>query len=127
MLDRFSQGRYAANAALYQMMRLGVLSPKPEDEIQAAIDTVRDHNVPLLARGGGTSQCDQTINEALVLDYSKYFNEVELDLENQRCIVRPEIVPDALNHVLKPHGLWCRVDVSTASRPTLGEMAGNNS
>ena len=82
MLDRFSQGRYATDAAFYQMMRLGVLSPKPEDEIQAAIDTVRDHNVPLLARGGGTSQCGQTINEALVLDYSKYFNEVELDLEN---------------------------------------------
>jgi len=127
LLDQFSQGRYATDAAFYQMMRLGVLSPKPQDDIQAAIDTVRYHNVPLLARGGGTSQCGHAINEALVLGNSKNFNEVELDLENLRGIVLPEIVPDALNRVSKPHGLWCAVDVSTASRPTIGEMAGNNS
>ncbi len=34
---------------------------------------------------------------------------------------------DDLNRQLKKHGLWFPVDVSTASRATIGGMAGNNS
>ena len=128
MFDRFSRGRYATDASLYQMMPLGVLSPRSEDDIRAAIDIAGEQGLPLLARGGGTSQCGQTVNEALVLDNTQYFNEIlELDVEGQRCVVRPGIVLDDLNRVLKPHGLWFPVDVSTASRATIGGMTGNNS
>ena len=128
LFDNFSRGRYATDASLYQMMPLGVLSPKSEDDIRAALDTAAEQGVPILARGGGTSQCGQTVNEALVLDNTQYFNDIlELDVENQRCVVRPGIVLDELNRALKPHGLWFPVDVSTASRATIGGMAGNNS
>ncbi len=128
MFDSFSRGRYATDASFYQMMPLGVISPKGEDDIRAAIDTAREQRIPILARGGGTSQCGQTVNEALVIDNTQYFNEIlELDVENQRCVVRPGIVLDELNRALKPHGLWFPVDVSTASRATIGGMAGNNS
>jgi FAD/FMN-containing dehydrogenase/Fe-S oxidoreductase len=128
MFDSYSRGRYATDASLYQMMPLGVLLPKSEDDIRAAIDIAGEQRVPILARGGGTSQCGQTVNEALVLDNTQYFNDIlELDVENQRCVVRPGIVLDELNRALKPHGLWFAVDVSTASRATIGGMAGNNS
>lgn len=128
MFDPFSRGRYATDASLYQMMPLGVLAPKSEDDISAALDMAREQGVPVLPRGGGTSQCGQTVNEALVLDNTLYFNDIlELDVENQRCVVRPGIVLDELNRALKPRGLWFPVDVSTASRATIGGMAGNNS
>ncbi|WP_433989814.1 hypothetical protein SuNHUV7_06600 (plasmid) [Pseudoseohaeicola sp. NH-UV-7] len=128
MFDRFSRGRYATDASLYQMMPLGVLSPRSEDDIRAAIDIAGEQGVPVLARGGGTSQCGQTVNEALVLDNTQHFNDIlELDVEGQRCVVRPGIVLDDLNRALKPHGLWFPVDVSTASRATIGGMTGNNS
>ncbi len=128
LFDNFSRGCYATDASFYQMMPLGVLSPKSEDDIRAAIDVAGEQRIPILARGGGTSQCGQTVNEALVIDNTQYFNEVlELDVENERCVVRPGIVLDELNRVLKPHGLWFPVDVSTASRATIGGMAGNNS
>ncbi|WP_146347374.1 FAD-binding and (Fe-S)-binding domain-containing protein [Phaeobacter marinintestinus] len=128
MFDSFSRGRYATDASLYQMMPLGVLSPRSEDDIRAAIDIAGEQGIPVLARGGGTSQCGQTVNEALVLDNTQYFNEIlELDVEGQRCVVRPGIVLDDLNRALKPHGLWFPVDVSTASRATIGGMTGNNS
>ena len=79
-------------------------------------------------RGGGTSQCGQTVNHGLVIDNSKHLNRIlELDVENQRCVVQPGIVLDQLNRVLKPHGLWYPVDVSTASRATIGGMTANNS
>jgi FAD/FMN-containing dehydrogenase len=48
-------------------------------------------------------------------------------VENRTCLVEPGIVLDELNRQLKPHGLWFPVDVSTASRATIGGMAGNNS
>ncbi|MFT6090826.1 FAD-binding and (Fe-S)-binding domain-containing protein [Sulfitobacter sp.] len=128
MFDSFSRGRYATDASLYQMMPLGVLSPKSEDDIRAALDIAAEQNVPILARGGGTSQCGQTVNNALVLDNTQYFNDIlELDIEGQRCVVRPGIVLDELNRALKPHGLWFPVDVSTASRATIGGMTANNS
>jgi FAD/FMN-containing dehydrogenase/Fe-S oxidoreductase len=128
MFDRFSRGRYATDASLYQMMPLGVMSPKSEDDIRAALDIAREQGVPVLARGGGTSQCGQTVNNALVLDNTQYFNDIlELDVEGMRCVVRPGIVLDELNRALKPHGLWFPVDVSTASRATIGGMTGNNS
>lgn len=128
MFDRFSRGRYATDASFYQMMPLGILSPKSEDDIRAAIDIAGEQGVPLLARGGGTSQCGQTVNRALVLDNTQYFNDIlDLDVEGMRCVVRPGIVLDDLNRALKPHGVWFPVDVSTASRATIGGMAGNNS
>ena len=121
LFDRFSRGRYATDASFYQMMPLGVLSPKSEDDIRAAIDLASEQGVAILPRGGGTSQCGQTVNEALVLDNTQYFNGIlELDIENRRSVVRPGVVLDELNRVLKPHGLWFPVDVSTASRATIG-------
>ena len=128
LFDSFSRGRYATDASFYQMMPLGVLSPKSEDDVLAALDIARERGLSILPRGGGTSQCGQTVNEALVLDNTQYFNEIlELDVENRRCVVRPGVVLDELNRALKPHGLWFPVDVSTASRATIGGMAGNNS
>ena len=82
----------------------------------------------MLARGGGTSQCGQAVNESLVVDCSRHLNRiVELDVAGRRCVVEPGIVLDDLNRALKPHGLWFPVDISTASRATIGGMAGNNS
>ncbi|MDG2405231.1 MAG: FAD-linked oxidase C-terminal domain-containing protein [Paracoccaceae bacterium] len=128
LFDRFSRARYATDASFYQVMPLGILSPKSEDDIRAAIEIANEQRIPILARGGGSSQCGQTVNEALVLDNTQYFNDIlELDVENQRCVVRPGIVLDELNRALKPHRLWFPVDVSTASRATIGGMAGNNS
>ncbi|HEY9038174.1 MAG TPA: FAD-linked oxidase C-terminal domain-containing protein [Roseovarius sp.] len=128
LFDSFSRGRYATDASFYQMMPLGVLSPRGEDDIRAAIDVAGEQRIPILARGGGTSQCGQTVNEALVIDNTQYFNQIlELDVAKKRCVVRPGMVLDELNRILKPHGLWFPVDVSTASRATIGGMAGNNS
>jgi FAD/FMN-containing dehydrogenase/Fe-S oxidoreductase len=82
----------------------------------------------VLPRGGGTSQCGQTVNESLVVDCSKSLNRIlQLDIAGRRCVVEPGIVLDDLNRALKQHGLWFPVDISTASRATIGGMAGNNS
>jgi len=128
LFDDASRGRYATDASIYQIMPVGVLVPKTERDIATAIDVARDLKVPVLARGGGTSQCGQTTGAALVIDNSKHFRRLlDLDLERRTVSVEPGIVLDHLNAQLKPHGLWYPVDVSTSAQATLGGMAGNNS
>jgi FAD/FMN-containing dehydrogenase/Fe-S oxidoreductase len=126
--DRFTRGRYATDASHYQMMPFGVVAPRSVAEAERAIALARSEGVTVLARGGGTSQSGQTVNHSLVIDCSKYLNRIlELDVEGRRCVVEPGIVLDDLNRQLKAHGLWFPVDISTASRATIGGMTGNNS
>jgi FAD/FMN-containing dehydrogenase/Fe-S oxidoreductase len=126
--DRFTRGRYATDASHYQMMPLGVVAPRSVAEAERAIAIARAEKVTVLPRGGGTSQSGQTVNHSLVIDCSKYLNRIlDLDIAGRRCVVEPGIVLDDLNRQLKRHGLWFPVDISTASRATIGGMAGNNS
>ncbi|HYM19032.1 MAG TPA: FAD-linked oxidase C-terminal domain-containing protein [Micropepsaceae bacterium] len=128
LFDPFTRGRYATDASSYQMMPLGVAVPKTIEEAERAIAVVRGEGASVVARGGGTSQCGQTINHSVVVDCSKYLNKIlSLDVAGKTCVVEPGIVLDELNRQLKPHGLWFPVDVSTASRATIGGMTGNNS
>ena len=126
--DPFNRGRYATDASFYQVMPAGVVIPRTMDEALRALAIARDDGRIVTPRGGGTSQCGQTVNHGIVIDFSKHLNRiVSLDLENRSCVVEPGIVLDDLNRQLKKHGLWFPVDVSTASRATIGGMAGNNS
>ena len=126
--DRFARGRYATDASHYQMMPLGVVAPRSVGEAERTIALARAEGVTVMPRGGGTSQSGQTVNHSLVIDCSKYLNRIlDLDVAGRRCVVEPGIVLDDLNRQLKPHGLWFPVDISTASRATIGGMAGNNS
>ena len=128
LFDSFSRGRYATDASFYQIMPAGVVVPRSMDEALRALAIARDEGLKVTPRGGGTSQCGQTVNDGLVIDLSKHLNRMlSLDVEGQTCVVEPGIVLDELNRQLKRHGLWFPVDVSTASRATIGGMAGNNS
>ncbi|WP_407119750.1 FAD-binding and (Fe-S)-binding domain-containing protein [Bradyrhizobium sp. STM 3561] len=128
LFDRFSRGRYATDASFYQIMPAGVVVPRTMDEALLSLAIARDEGVKVTPRGGGTSQCGQTVNDGLVVDLSKHLNRIlSLDVEGRTCVVEPGIVLDDLNRQLKTHGLWFPVDVSTASRATIGGMAGNNS
>ena len=128
LFDAFSRGRYSTDASIYQIEPLGVVVPRTADEVARAIDVAARAGAPVLARGGGTSQCGQTVGRAVVVDVSKHLNRVVAFDAGQRAItVEPGITLDRLNAFLKPHGLWFPVDISTGDRATLGGMAGNNS
>jgi FAD/FMN-containing dehydrogenase/Fe-S oxidoreductase len=126
--DRFSRGRYATDASHYQILPLGVVTPRTIEEAERAIEICRTEGVPVTPRGGGSSQSGQTINSSVIVDCSKHLNRIlDLDVAGRRARVQPGIVLDDLNRQLKTHGLWFPVDVSTASRATIGGMTANNS
>jgi FAD/FMN-containing dehydrogenase/Fe-S oxidoreductase len=128
LFDAASRGRYATDASIYQVTPVGVFVPRTAQDVALAIDIARDQRVPLLPRGGGSSQCGQTTGAALVVDTSKHLRKVlGFDKDALTVDVEPGLVLDDLNAWLKPHGLWYPVDVSTSAQATLGGMAGNNS
>ena len=126
--DPASRGRYSTDASIYQIEPIGVVAPRTAGDIAQAIAVCREAGAPVLPRGAGTSQCGQTVGEAVVIDTSKYLDRViDFDAESRRVTVQPGIVLDRLNAWLKPKGLFFPVDVSPANRATIGGMAGNNS
>ena len=128
LFDAGSRGRYSTDASIYQVEPVGVVVPRNAEAARAAIAIALEHEVPVLARGAGSSQCGQTVGAALVVDHSKHMrNVVNVDVAQRTAVVEPGIVLDTLNAVLRPHGLWFPVDVSTSAQATLGGMAGNNS
>ncbi|NQW80914.1 MAG: FAD-binding oxidoreductase, partial [Polaromonas sp.] len=122
------KGRYATDASIYQSMPTGVFVPSSSADVALALEICRDMGVPIVARGGGTSQCGQTVGAGLVIDHAKYVrNILSVDVAERTAVVEPGLVLDHLNANLKKHGLWYPVDVSTSAQATLGGMAGNNS
>ncbi len=128
LFDAASRGRYATDASIYQIDPVGVVVPRNEEAARTAVEIAYSAGVPILPRGAGTSQCGQTVGAALVIDASKHLREVvSIDVANRTAVVQPGIVLDQLNAILRPHGLWFPVDVSTSAQATIGGMTGNNS
>ena len=128
LFDRASRGRYSTDASIYQMEPLGVVLPETIDDVAAALSIAREEGIPVLARGGGTSQCGQTVNRALVVDCSKHLRRVlNVDPDAGTALVEPGLVLGHLNAAIRKHGLFFPVDPSTHARCTIGGLAGNNS
>ncbi len=126
--DEGTRGRYATDASHYQVWPAAVVFPRSAEDLAAVLAIAREEGIPVTARGGGTSQAGQTVNRGLVLDCSRHLNRIlVIDPERRRAVVEPGVVLDRLNQLLAPYGLWFPVDISTASRATLGGMAANNS
>ena len=122
------RGRYATDASIYQAMPVGVIVPERIEDVATAMQIAREAGVPILPRGGGTSQCGQTVNTALVIDCTKHLRRlISVDPAARRAVVEPGIVLGHLNNALKKHGLFFPVDPSTHARCTIGGMTANNS
>ncbi len=128
LFSRADRGRYATDASIYQVQPIGVVVPEEIGDVAATLAIAREEGVPVLPRGGGTSQCGQTVNRAVVIDCSKHLRRIlHVDPEARTALVEPGLVLGHLNAALRRHGLFFPVDPSTHARCTIGGMAGNNS
>ncbi|NNG04301.1 MAG: FAD-binding oxidoreductase, partial [Inquilinus sp.] len=128
LTDAYARGRYATDASIYQILPAGVVLPMCDEDVTAALQVAAEAGLSVTARGAGTSQGGQAIGDGLVIDFSRHLNRIErIDPEARSARVQPGVVLDRLNAALKPHGLFFPVEPSTASRCTIGGMAGNNS
>ncbi len=125
--DLYTRTLYSTDASLYQVMPHGVLIPKNADDMQAAIELAAAYQAPLLPRAGGSSLAGQTVNAALVMDVSRWMDQIlELNVEERWVRVQPGIVLDILNNKLKPHGLQFGPDPASSNRACIGGVVSNN-
>ena len=119
---------YTSDASNYRQVPLGVVFPKSAADVTLTIASCRQYRVPALMRGAGTSQNGQTVNEAVIIDCSRFMNQVlSIDVDNRTATIQPGLVCDALKAAAEVHGLTFGPDPATHSRCTLGGMIGNNS
>ncbi len=126
--DDQSRALYSMDASNYRQIPIGLVVPRDEADVIAAVAACRKFGAPILARGGGTSLAGQGCNVAVVLDFSKYCHALlELNVEERYARVQPGIVLDTLRDAAEKHHLTFGPDPSTHNRCTLGGMIGNNS
>ena len=126
--DDGSRALYATDASNYRQVPIGVVLPRTVDDVLETLAVCRRHGVPVLGRGGGTSLAGQCCNAAVVVDMSKYLNQVvEVDPVARRARVQPGAVLDTLRDAAERHHLTFGPDPATHAQCTLGGMIGNNS
>ncbi|MGH7891491.1 MAG: FAD-binding oxidoreductase, partial [Thermodesulfobacteriota bacterium] len=125
--DKLSRALYSTDASNYEIEPVGVVIPRTEEDVSIAVETARSLGAAILPRGGGTSLAGQAVGDALVIDFSKYLNDViEINPESKTARVQPGIYIEQLNRRLKPSGLMFGPDPSTVRIATAGGVVGNN-
>lgn len=126
--DKYTKMLYSTDASVFQIMPLGVVLPRNEEDVQCVLESAADFDVPVLPRGGGSSLAGQAVGAALVMDFSRYMNEIlSLDVEARTLDVQPGKNLFSTNQKLKRHGLMIGPDPASANRATIGGCVGNNS
>lgn len=126
-LDPASRILYSTDASIYQMEPLGVVLPKNQEDLHAAVELAAKYAVPILPRGSGSSLAGQAIGEALIIDCSRWLDSrLEIDPEARTAIVEPGVILARLNTAAAKHGLMFGPDPASAERATLGGVIANN-
>jgi len=119
---------YSTDASVYQEKPLAVALPKDTEDIKLLIDFANTHKITLIPRAAGTSLAGQVVGNGIVVDISKYFNNIlEVNPQEKWVRVQPGVIRDDLNYYLRPLGLFFGPETSTANRAMIGGMVGNNS
>ena len=125
--DEYSRQLYATDASAYEVPPIGVVFPRSTGDVSAVMSYCAERAIPVLPRGGGTSLAGQTVNEAVVLDFTRYMDAVvAVDVEHRQAITQPGTILGNLNHRLAEHGLKFAPNPSTADRSAIGGAIGNN-
>ncbi|MCZ4118623.1 FAD-binding and (Fe-S)-binding domain-containing protein [Streptomyces sp. H39-S7] len=125
--DAGARALVTMDASNYRRVPLGVVAPRDADDVAAALAVCREHGVPVVPRGGGTSIAGQATGVGVVLDFTRHMRAIEhIDPQARTAVVQPGVVLDDLRAAAAEHGLTFGPDPSTHSRCTLGGMIGNN-
>jgi FAD/FMN-containing dehydrogenase/Fe-S oxidoreductase len=126
--DSAYRAMYATDGSNYRQVPIGVVFPRDEADVVAAVSIAREHGAPILCRGAGTSLAGQCCNVAVVLDFSRHMSNIlEIDPQKRLARVQPGVVLDSLRYAAEGHQLTFAPDPATHDRCTIGGMIGNNS
>src|SRR3989454_1477737 len=127
LFDSLHRTLYSTAACIYQVLPLGAVVPRHEQDVLAVVEYARRYALPITARGGGSGLAGQTLGRGIVLDFSKHFQRVTDGDETRGTVrVQPGVVQAQLNRILRRRGMQFAPDPSSAPWCTLGGMLANN-
>ncbi len=127
LTDELNRMLYASDASIYQQLPRAVVKPRHRDDCIQLVRFARQHKIPLIPRAAGTSLAGQVVGDSVVVDTSRYMNNiVDVDVKNKTARVQPGVVLDILNQQIRQYGLQFAPNPSTANRCTISGMIGNN-
>ena len=127
LLETADRQRYACDASIFQQLPQAVARPHNLDDCQKIMAFAREQQIPVIPRAGGTSLAGQAVGSGLVVDVSRYMNNIlNIDEKHGMAVVQPGVIPDVLNRQVAPLGLMFAPDPSTYNRCNIGGMMANN-
>ena len=128
LFSELHRSLYSSGASLFRIKPQAIVQPKTKNDLIKTVRFASDHKIPLTPRGGGTSRAGNELGSGILIDFSKYLNQViTFDAALKQVTVQPGIILADLNKFLKPHNLYFPIDPSTKDSATLGGMIANNS
>lgn len=125
--SNLTRGIYSTDASNYRVVPEIVVMPRNNEDVIHTVTIAKAHGIPITGRGAGTSCAGNSIGPGIVIDFSRYMNQIlDIDIENRTARIQPGVVLNDLQDRLAPYGLRFGPDPSTANRCTLGGMMGNN-
>ncbi|WP_423745398.1 FAD-linked oxidase C-terminal domain-containing protein (plasmid) [Haladaptatus sp. SPP-AMP-3] len=126
--DEYSRQLYATDASAYEVTPIGVVFPTSTDDVASVMEYCAEREIPVLPRGGGTSLAGQSVNEAVVLDFTRHMGDLlDFDPEAETARAQSGIVLGELNRALAEEGLKFAPDPAWRDKSALGGAIGNNS
>ena len=125
--DLASKVLYSTDASIYQIEPLGVVIPRTQDDLQAAVELAAKYRVPILPRGSGSSLAGQAIGESLIIDCSRWLDKLlEINPEARTATFEPGLILSHLNLAAGKLGLEFGPDPASAERASMGGVIANN-
>ncbi|MFB6250380.1 MAG: FAD-binding and (Fe-S)-binding domain-containing protein [Halobellus sp.] len=126
--DTYTRQMYATDASAYEVTPIGVVFPMSTADVAKVVGYCAEEGIPVLPRGGGTSLAGQTVNEAVVLDFTRHMDGVQsIDPDAREARVQAGTVLATLNDRAAEHELTFGPDPAAGNRSAIGGAIGNNS
>ena len=125
--DRVTRILYSTDASIHKIEPLGVVFPQNCEDIETIVALAYQYNIPLIARGSGSSLAGQSIGNGLIIDCSRYINKlIEINPDENTAVVEPGLIVDDLNRAARKYNLQFGPDPASSERATIGGCIGNN-
>ncbi|MEX0648279.1 MAG: FAD-linked oxidase C-terminal domain-containing protein [Balneolaceae bacterium] len=126
--DTLTRRLYANDASMYEELPKGVAFPKNIRDIQRLTEQSKTEGFAITARSAGTSLAGQATGNGVVMDVSRFMDQIlSIDPENRTAFVQPGVIRDTLNREAAMYKLQFGPDTATTNRCMIGGMIGNNS
>ncbi len=119
---------YGSDSSVHHAVPWAIVRPVKTSQVQGIMRYANENKIPVIARGGGSGMCGQTVpvQGGIILDMKGMNKILEINLEDVYCRVEPGVVDDDLNLALKKYGVFFPPTPASSRIATIGGEIANN-